>query len=166
MGFFDFLKPQPMIPTVPSILPDAAKQQILCGQLPILQPNNLFLKGNEVCHYADRAIYEKRTVNKRYIRKSRGYSLPGLFKGTRVRVGGGDTETVDDVKYATIKGVLYITTERIIFVGGADGFDRRTQDLVAITPYENCVELQFNKETLKLFVPDGRLPHIVLRQIS
>ena len=165
MGFLDIFNPQPKTPTVPSVLPDAAKQQILRGQLPLLQPNNLFLKNGETCHYADRAIYEKRTVNKKRVRKNTGYSMPGLFKGTRVHMGGGNSEIIDDVKYSTIKGVLYITTKRIIFVGGADGFDRKTEDLVAVTPYANCIELQFTKETLKLFVPDGNLPHIVLRLI-
>ena len=86
MGFLDIFKPQPTTPTVPSVLPDAAKQQILCGQLPVLAPNNLFLKNGETCHYADRAIYEKRTVNKKRIRKNTGYSMPGLFKGTRVNM--------------------------------------------------------------------------------
>ena len=165
MGLFDLFNPQTTALTVPSVLPDVAKQQILRGQLPILEPNNLFLKNGEICHYADRAIYEKRTAKKKRIRKNTGYSMPGLFKGTRVYVGGGNSEYVDDVKYSTIKGVLYITTKRIIFVGGADGFDRRVDDLVAVTPYANCIEFQFNKETLKLFVPDGNLPHIVLKLI-
>ena len=165
MGFLDLFNPQPTTPTVPSVLPEAARQQIIHGQLPTLQPNNLFFKNGETCHYADRAIYEKRTVNKKRIRKNTGYSMPGLFKGTRVHVGGGNSEYVDDVKYSTIKGVLYITTKRIIFVGGADGFDRKTADLVAVTPYANCIEFQFSKDTLKLFVPDGNLPHIVLRLI-
>ena len=165
MGFFDFLNPQPTTPTVPSVLPDAARQQILRGQLPTLAPNNLFLKSGETCHYADRAIYEKRIVNKKRVRKGTGYSMPGLFKGTRVHMGGGNTVTEDEIKYETIKGILYITTKRIIFVGGADGFDRKTEDLVAVTPYANCIEFQFSKETLKLFVPDGNLPHIVLRLI-
>ena len=65
MGFLDLFNPQPTTPTVPSVLPEAARQQILHGQLPTLEPNNLFLKNGETCHYADRAIYEKRTVNKR-----------------------------------------------------------------------------------------------------
>lgn len=99
-------------------------------------------------YYADRAIYENRTTNKKRIRKNTGYSMPGLFKGTRVHVGGSNSEYVDDVKYSTIKGVLYITTKRIIFVGGADGFDRKIEDLVAVTPYANCIEFQFSKDTL------------------
>lgn len=165
MGFLDLFNSQPTTLTVPSVLPEAARQQILRGQLPTLEPNNLFLKNGETCHYADRAIYEKRTVNKKRVLKNTGYSMPGLFKGTRVHVGGGNSEYVDDVKYSTIKGVLYITTKRIVFVGGADGFDRKTADLVAVTPYANCIEFQFSKDTLKLFVPDGNLPHIVLRLI-
>lgn len=165
MGFLDLFNPLSTTPTVPSVLPDAARQQILRGHLPTLQPNNLFLKKGENCHYADRAIYEKKIVNKRRIRRNTGRSVPGLFKGTRIHVGSSTTDTVEDVKYSTIKGILYITTKRIIFVGGEEGFDRKVDDLVAVTPYANCIEFQFSKETLKVFVPDGNLPHIVLRLI-
>ena len=85
MGFplLNFL---PTTPTVPSVLPEAARQQILRGQLPTLEPSNLFLKQGELCHYVDRAIYEKRTVSKKRIRNNAGYSMPGTFKGTRVQV--------------------------------------------------------------------------------
>lgn len=165
MGLFDMFNPQPTAPTVPSVLPDAARQQILRGQLPILQPNNLFLKNGETCHYADRAIYEKKTINQRKVRRNTGRSIPGLIKGTRIHVGSSTTDTVQDVKYTQIKGVLYITTRRIIFAGGEEGFDRKIDDLVAVTPYANCVEFQFSKETLRVFVPDGNLPHFVLRMI-
>ena len=72
MGFFDFLNPQPTPPTVRGVLQDAARQQILRGQLPTLAPNNLFLKNGETCHYADSAIYEKRIVNKKRVRKGTG----------------------------------------------------------------------------------------------
>lgn len=165
MGFLDLFHTQPVAPTVPSVLPAEAKQQILRGKLPTLQPNSLFLKNGEICHYVDRAIYEKRTVSKKRINKTSSYSMPGLFKGTRVHIGGGKSEYVDNVKYSAIKGILYITTKRIIFVGGTDGFDRKVENLVAVTPYANCMEFQFSKETLKLFVPDGNLLYTVLRLI-
>ena len=64
MGLFNS---KPITPTVPSILPPVAKQQILSGRLPVLQPNNLFLKEKETLHFADRAIYEKRMVRKRRV---------------------------------------------------------------------------------------------------
>ena len=166
VGIFDFLNPRSSsTPAVPSVLPDVAKQKIMCGQLPVLQPNNLLLKNGEICHYADRAIYEKRIVNQKRIRKNMGYSMPGLFKGTRVHMNGGNSKCVDDVAYSMIKGFLYITTARIIFVADSEGFNRKIEDLVAVTPYANCVEFQFNNETFKLFVPNGNFPHTVLKLI-
>lgn len=44
MGFLDLFIQQPQTPAIPSVLPEATRQQILRGQLPILRPNNLFLK--------------------------------------------------------------------------------------------------------------------------
>ena len=152
MGFFDLFQ-QPKTPMITSILPDIAKKEIMRGRLPILNTNKIFLKNGEQCHYIDKAIYEKKTVKKRYVRRNNGYSMPGLFKGTRVHIGGGNTDVVDNVQYDTFKGILYITNKRIIFVGDA------------ITPYSNGVELQFNKESVKLFVPDGSIPHAVLQQV-
>lgn len=95
MGLWDLFKPQPQTPIVTSILPDVAKQEILRGRLPILNTNKVFLKRGETCHYIDKAIYEKKTVRKRYVRKNNGYSVPGLFKGTRINIGGGSTDVVD-----------------------------------------------------------------------
>lgn len=166
MSFLDLLNSKTTTPSVPSVLPATAKQQIMRGQLPVLQPNNLFLKKGEVCHFADRAIYEKKIVSKRRIRRNTGRSVPGLFKGTRIHVGSSTTDTVEDIKYSMIKGILYITTKRIIFVGSEEGFDRKVDDLIAVTPYKNCVDFQFNAETLRLFVPDGNLANFVLRHLQ
>ena len=166
MGFLDLFNPQPKTPVVTTILPDIAKQEILRGRLPILKTNKIFLKNGEVCHYIDKAIYEKKSVKKRYVRRNSGYSAPGLFKGTRINFGGGKTDVVDNVQYETFRGILYITNKRIIFVGDQSGFDKKVDDLIALTPYANCVELQFSKENYKIFVPDGNLTHAVLQQIG
>lgn len=72
MGLLDLFKPQSKTPMVQSILPDAAVQEILRGRLPILNTNKIFLKSGEVCHYIDKAIYEKKTVRKRYVRRNSG----------------------------------------------------------------------------------------------
>lgn len=166
MGFLDLFKPQPSAPTIVSILPDVAKQEIMRGRLPVLNTNKIFLKSDEQCHYIDKAIYEKKTVKKRYVRKNTGYSMPGLFKGTRVNLGGGQTDVVDNVQYETIRGILYITNKRIIFVGESSGFDKKIDELIALTPYSNCVELQFSKANYKMFVPDGSIAHAVLQQVK
>lgn len=164
MGLLDAFR-QPKTPSVQTILPVAAQQEIMCGRLPILNTNKIFLKNGEKCHYVDKAIYEKKTVRKRYVRRNTGYSMPGLFKGTRVNFGGGNTDVVDNVTYDTFRGILYITNRRIIFVGEQGGFDKKISDLIAITPYSNCIELQTNKETLKIFVPNGGLAHRVLQLV-
>ena len=166
MGLLDVFKPQPSAPTIMSILPDAAKQEIMCGRLPILNTNKIFLKPDEQCHYIDKAIYEEKIVKKRYVRKNAGYSVPGLFKGTRVHLGGGQTDVVDNVQYDTLRGILYITNKRIIFVGESKGFDKKIDDLIALTPYINCVELQFSKENYKIFVPDGNIAHMVIQSVK
>ena len=165
MGFLDIFKPQTSSSTVISILPDVAKQEILSGRLPILNTDKIFLKAGEQCHYIDKAVYEKKRVNKRLVRRGNSYSMPGLFKGTRINMGGGHTDVVDNVQYDVFRGILYITNQRIIFVGESEGFDKKVDDLIALAPYANCVELQFSKETYKLFVPDGNVTNAVLQQI-
>lgn len=164
MGFLDLFR-QPKTPVVQTILPDAACQEIMRGRLPILRTNKIFLKSGESCHYIDKAIYEKRTVRKRYVRRNSGYSAPGLFKGTRVSFGGGTTDQVDNVTYQMLRGILYITNRRIIFQGEQEGFDIKVDDLVAITPYSNCVELQTSKTHYKIFVPNGNVTQAVLQLV-
>ena len=164
MGFLDWFKPK--VPTVQSILPDAAVQEILHGRLPVLNTNRIFLKGGETCHYIDKAIFEKKITNKRYVRRNNGYSMPGLFNGTRINMGGGHTDVVDNAHYETYRGIIYLTNQRIIFVGDQNGFDKQLDDLVATTPWSNCIELQFSKETYKLFVPDGNVINSALHLVK
>ena len=166
MGLLDLFKTQPSAPTIISILPDAAKREIMSGRLPILNTDKVFLKAGEQCHYIDKAIYEKKKVNKRMVHKGNSYSMPGFFKGTRINVGRGNTDVVDNIQYEVFRGILYITNKRIIFVGESEGFDKKVDDLIAITPYTNCVELQFSKANYKLFVPDGNVTNAVLQQIK
>ena len=164
MGFLDIFKPK--APMVQSILPQVAVDEILHGRLPILNTDKIFLKGGERCHYIDKAIYEKRSVQKRYVRRNHGTSYPGIFfKNVRHHYGGGTTDVVDNVQYSTYRGILYITNRRIIFVGEQGGFDKKLDELIAITPYSNCVELQTSKETYKIFVPNGTVVHAVLQRV-
>lgn len=169
MGLFDFFKAKPQQPPAPSlssVLPDAAKREILRGRLPILKTDKLFLKRGEICHYADKALYEKKVVKKQYVRRNNSFSTPGIFGAGRISLGNGQTDVQDNVQYETIKGILYITNQRILFVGEDSGFEKRVSDLVALTPYGNGVELQFSKENITLFVPDGTVVNAVLQQVK
>lgn len=165
MGLFDLFKPQPSAPTVTGILPDAAKQEIIHGRLPILKTDTIFLTAGEECHYIDKAVYEEKVVQKRYVRHNKSYSIPGFFKGTRVSLGNGQTDVVDNVQYEQNRGVLYITNKRIVFVGESKGFDRKIGDLTAVTPYANCVEIQIDSEVYRVFVPDGNVCNMALHLV-
>ena len=65
MGFFDSLfGNKNQIPIVTSILPDAARQEIIAGRLPILNTDKLFLKKGEKIHFIDKAVnMEQKKVN-------------------------------------------------------------------------------------------------------
>ena len=57
---------QNQIPTVTTILPDAARQEIVAGRLPILNTDKLFLKRGEKIHFIDKAINMEQKVVKEY----------------------------------------------------------------------------------------------------
>ena len=165
MGLLDMFR-QKQVPTVQSILPPAAANEIMCGRLPILNTNRIFLKGGETCHYIDKALYEKKIVKKRYVQHNRGTSYPGiLFHDIRHHYGKGYTDVTDNVQYEIYRGILYITNRRIIFQDEQGGFEINLNDLSAITPYGNCVELQCKNKNYKIFVPNGGVTHQVLQLI-
>ena len=56
MGFFDALFGNKQLPTVTSILPAAAKQEIMAGRLPILNADTIFPKKGERIHFIDKAM--------------------------------------------------------------------------------------------------------------
>lgn len=121
MGLFDALfGNRNQIPTVTTILPDAARQEIIAGRLPILNTDKLFLKRGEKIHFIDKAInMEQKTVKEfRHV----GGSTPGLFEGTRWSSGRG--RTVEHTELVQHRGILYITNQRIVFQATEWGFDK------------------------------------------
>ena len=165
MGLLDLLKTE-KTPHVQSMLPEAAKNEIRAGRPPILRTSRIFLKPGEHLHYVDNAIYEKENIRRHTVRRNGGYSVPGLFKNTRVYLGGGNSDSENQVSYQQIQGQLFITSRRVIFVGNEGGFDEEVADLTAITPYANCVQLQFGSKRYRIFVPDGNIPHMLLQEIN
>jgi hypothetical protein len=169
MGFFNALFGQPTPPPLPaviSILPAAAVNEIKGGRLPILNTDNIFLKKGEYCHYIDKAILLKEKTKKYYQGKRVGYSMPGLFKGDRINVGGGTVKPIEEVIIEQFKGILYITNKRIIFVAKQNGFDKMYRYLSAVIPYSNAIEFQYGSTVYCLLVPDGSLINEVIKLIN
>lgn len=162
MGLLDALFKKNAIPTVTSILPDAAKQEILAGRLPRLNTDHIFLKHGEYCCYIDKAVLLIDKVQKIY--KHTGVSTPGLFKNDRVNWGSGRAQ--EYVETQQFKAILYITNQRIILECKDHGFDKAYRYLSSFKPYANAIELQYGNKTYSLVVPDGNIPYQTIKIIQ
>lgn len=163
MGFWDLLLgSKNQLPTVTSILPGAARQEIIAGRLPILNTDKLFLKKEEKIHFIDKAVNMEQKKVKEY--RHSGFSTPGLFEGNRYSRGRG--RTVEHIELVQHRGILYVTNQRIVFQAKEWGFDKTYRYLTAITPYSNACELQFGSKSYCLIVADGSVLNHVLKLIQ
>lgn len=162
MGFLDAFFNKNQIPTVTTILPDAAKREIGAGRLPILNTDNVFLKTGEKIHLIDKAI----NLEEKHVKEAvhYGHSGQGLFKGTRYNVGRA--KPVEHIEYVQHRGILYITNQRVIFQAKEWGFDKTYKYLTAITPYSNAIEFQFGNKTYQMIVNDGSTIYQALQLIK
>lgn len=145
-----------------SILPIAAKQEILSGRLPRINTDQIFLKKGEYCCYIDKALLL--VDKKKKIYRHRGYSTPGLFKGNRVSWGTGQTKEYTETE--EFKAILYITNQRIILQCRDHGFDKQHRYLTAVQPYNNAIELQYGNKTYSIIVPDGVVAYETIQLIQ
>lgn len=162
MGLLDVILGKNQIPKVTSILPVAAKQEIMAGRLPILNTDKLFLKRGEKIHYIDKAINLEIKTKKVY--RHVGHSGPGILKGNRYNVGvAKPIETQEMVQH---RGILYITNQRIVFQASEWGYDKSYKNLTAIEPCVDACELQFGNKTFNMIVEDGNLLNQVLQLVK
>jgi hypothetical protein len=140
--------------------------EIQQGRLPQLNTTQIFLKKGEVCHYIDKAVLLKEKIVKSYVRKGGSYSMPGLFKGTTVRLNRGRIDPDEQVITEQFRGALYVTNKRIIFQATKNAFEKSHGYLTSIAPYSNAVDLQYGATTHSLLVPDGGLIHAVMTLIK
>lgn len=145
-----------------SILPIAARNEILAGRLPQLNTDKVFLKQGEFCSYIDKAILNIHI--KKRVTQHIGSSAPGLFKGTRINAGMSKPIEYEETKQQ--KGILYITNKRVIFQAPQNAFDKQHRYLSTIEPYSNAVVLQYGQSTYELIVPDGNIVNQALRLIN
>lgn len=142
-----------------SILPLAAKNEIIASRLPQLNTDKIFLKNGEYCSYIDKAILNIHVKKK--MSQHIGRSSPGLFKGTRI--GTGLTKPIEYEEIKQQKGILYITNQRVIFQAPQNAFDKKHRNLTSIVPFINAVILQYGDKTYELIVPDGSIVNHVLK---
>lgn len=150
-------------PTVGSILPDAAKQEIMDGRLPHINTDNILLKKGEYCCYIDKALLLEEKTRKTY--EHLGASTPGLFSDKN-RVSFGYAKPREYTETLQHRAILYITNQRIILQCKEEGFDKPFKSLSAMKPFSNAIELQYGSKTYELIVPDGELVYQTIKLIQ
>ena len=150
---------------IPAIMLAGAIDQISRGILPTMNTNQLMLTNGEVCHFSERAIRVTEKKSKHYERGSKGVSIR-IAKGVTYRTGKHKGVPVEDISYVKTKGLLYITSKRIVFVSDGQAFEKKFNTLTACVPYLNAIKLQFGNTTITLTVSDGNAVNMVITMIN
>lgn len=160
MGLFDKNPGIEQTPRLQSVLTQQVLDELAAGGLPVIETDSIELSSDEMCHYVDRAIYEKR------LKVSRGHKerRSGIFRGREASLDRRRDKIVD-IMFEQIPGYLYVTTQRVLFSSPTECWQHPLGELLGIKPYLNCVKMQFGTESLKVFVPDGNLAHKALMQL-
>lgn len=155
MGFFsDLFGISQASDNIPAIMPRGAINQINRGILPIINTDKILMTKGEKCHFVERAILITEKVSRHYEGRSNGYSVK-LTKHVTYRTGKNKGVPVEDMTQIKTKGLIYVTSKRIIFVADKNAFDKKCSSLTACVPYSNAVKLQFGTKTFTLMVPNG-----------
>jgi hypothetical protein len=73
----------------------------------------------------------------------------------RYRQGEAHTKIEEIPVTDRIKGLLFITNRRIIFVAKKNPFEKSFKALTAKISYSDAIEFQFGSKYMSLVVPDG-----------
>ena len=121
--------------------------------LPTVSCPEIVLRPGEICHYKTNShILTSQNVTTEY--KTRTHSLNFNFLGRDVTSGRSTTKPVVKKVLTYNYGTLYMTNQRIFFVG-KDGFDYPLSSLTAMTPngYDRLI-LQFGSKIYDLSIKE------------
>lgn len=150
-SFFGYDPPPSDTPTVSSILPEEAVNEIANGRLPHLITDKVFLKKGEVCHYIDKSLLMKPVKKRAYNTTGFGVKIFGL------QIRKGFVLPIEGEEHERIKGIIYVTNRRTIFQATSNGFDKPHSALTSVTPYANAIEMQYASTHYCLIVPNGEI---------
>lgn len=112
------------------------------GELPTIEVyGEMILKKNELCHYsAGSNLIEERSKT-RYVGGSQGVSVR-IAKGLYYRVGQFKGErVVDTFKQVTDSGTLFITNQRVCFVGRTKSITYPINKIISFNIYSDAVQI-------------------------
>ncbi len=130
--------------------------------LPVLTPNGLVLKENEICHYQGSAHTEKTSSRiAGYTSQHKGGSVR-IARGLSVHTGGTERQAVRETLTEKSRGILYITNKRIIFIAPKNAFDKSLSSLSAYIPSQEHMTFLFGNQSFDLITADSfRIRNII-----
>lgn len=131
--------------------------------LPNVKGNNIVLKRGEICHYCGKVeITKTKNVVVGNVRNSYGMSSK-ISKSGYARFGQSQNQVVRADMVENIKGMLCVTSERIILTSQKYGFDKHLSKLTGITPNCDGITIQFDDKIYNLLT---RYPTLISEIIS
>lgn len=120
------------------------------GGLPHLNVGSINLMDNEQCCYADYAYtYVDKTETVGYERSGSGVNVR-IAKGVSVRSGGGNSRAVKQTTRTTYSGILYITSERVVYSSTQKPFDSPFSKITSVMLTSEGIVIQIGSRSYEL----------------
>lgn len=123
------------------------------GRLPVAPRSDILLKKNEVLHFQIPASLMKQVAVREYQGGYSGFSFR-IVKGVRYHVGGtrGRSVVVGHEMKVVGTGILYLTSQRSVFVGAQQTIELPYSKLVTLNVFTDGVQFhQSNRKSAPLF---------------
>lgn len=129
-------------------------EKINNGQLPeVTIINGINLADEEICHYADTAYtFKDKTVTTGYTGKNSGVSIR-IMKGLTYRTGGSRGKAIRETQRTMYKGILFITSKRVIYSSTNVSFDKHFDKITSLMETKDGVLIQIGSNTYSIIVP-------------
>lgn len=139
-----------------TLLNDAIINSINNGVLTVIEPSSpvpLIMGNDEELLYIENGYTEKKSTKVvGYKHGGRGYSVK-IMKGFRIRLGGGGTKVKRKTETDRSGGLLFITSERIVWQCQEKPFEYPLSKITAISASNVSINVQVGNKTQEIFLP-------------
>lgn len=126
------------------------------GKLPVVPDSPVFLQKGEQCHFSKPVtLFIAKTKVTGYTSASSSVSLR-LAKGVTYRTGGSKGAPIRENVMEPHKGVLSITSNRIIFSSMQNSFDKKITTISSVMPADDGLMIQFSSANYAVETKDAK----------
>lgn len=120
------------------------------GKIPNIQGSNLILSDGETCCYMDSAYtFVDKTITTGYSGKRNGVSFR-IAKGISYHTGGSGSKAIRETKRIIYNGILYLTTNRIIYTAEKNSFDKPFDKITSVSEFDEGIMIQIGSNVYSI----------------